>query len=363
MERRVEAPIGSCLKEMNTPLPRSLTAKKWLLNFLRDVRWVAVFFMFFIKICADTMNNFLPTPKVVRHGEGQCLPLLNEVRYQLLDGNETGGAVALAKSEFEYQGGSPLHVHTREDELFFIEGGEFSFQIGGTETVMRAGDFVFAPRLVAHSYQCISTEGGCLMIAVIQAGFEGFFREMADKLEAGHRVSPTEMHAMAANYGVYMDGFDGLDAPGAAPQIVGANEGERLEAFGDKVRVLLAGGSIGGCFCVSESETHSHSGPPLHLHESEDETFVIRAGRYEFQIEDQLVEVGVGDVIFAPRGVPHTFRVVSSEPGRFLLIATPGGFDDFFREATAMFASGTVTPQGIGEMSAKYGIRYLPVAE
>jgi mannose-6-phosphate isomerase-like protein (cupin superfamily) len=275
----------------------------------------------------EIMNNFLPTPKVVGSGEGRRLDLEKEVRRQLLGSEETGGVLTLAKSQFSYGGGSLSRRPNVEDEIFLVESGEFCFRIGEDERQVKEGDFVFVPRMVEHSYQCENEEGGSMVCV-----------------------------AIAPN-------GDGVGAPNATPQIVPAGEGEQLEAFGDKARVLLAGQSVGGRFCVSESWTSSMAGPPLHVHENEDEVFVIREGRYEFQIEDMKVEVGVGDVLFAPRAVPHTFRVVSDGPGRFLLIAAPGGFDDFFREAAAMFASGMVTPQGIGEMSSKYGIRYLPGVE
>ncbi|MER8524613.1 cupin domain-containing protein [Mesorhizobium sp. M0644] len=58
-------------------------------------------------------------------------------------------------------------------------------------------------------------------------------------------------------------------------------------------------------------------------------------GEYEFWLDGQFMVVPAGTSIFLPRGVPHTFRVVSAGPGRNLTILTPGGLEEFFVEAAA----------------------------
>lgn len=299
-------------------------------------------------------------PKIVRQGEGERLELRGELRHQLLDGNDTVGSIALARSQFQPGSGAPLHLHTREDELFLIESGEFAFQVGDEKLRLRAGDFVFGPRLVPHAYTCESEEGGSLFVAVVGAGFESFFRDMAAQVTQGNSLGPTEMVAVAATYGVEIGKSVSAARPDASPVVVRAGEGELLHAFGDKVRVLLQTELANGLLCVGELETPPHGGPPLHLHEREDEFFLIRAGRFHFRVADQQVEVGVGDVVFAPRGIPHTYSAISDEPGAFLLLATPGGFDNFFRDAAGLFQSGDVTPQSVGELGDKYGIRFMP---
>lgn len=50
-------------------------------------------------------------------------------------------------------------------------------------------------------------------------------------------------------------------------------------------------------------------GPPLHVHDY-DELFVIRRGRAEFTVGDEVFEAGEGDVVFGPAGVPHKFRTL-----------------------------------------------------
>jgi mannose-6-phosphate isomerase-like protein (cupin superfamily) len=47
-------------------------------------------------------------------------------------------------------------------------------------------------------------------------------------------------------------------------------------------------------------------GPRLHRHPY-DETWFVQEGSLTFQLGDERVEVGPGDIVIAPPGVPHKF--------------------------------------------------------
>jgi quercetin dioxygenase-like cupin family protein len=307
-------------------------------------------------------NNPSPTPKIVRQGEGECLDLGGQIRHQLLDGHDTCGLLTLAHSTFRYHSGTALHLHTKEDEWFHIEHGEFEFQIGETKTSLHAGDFVFAPRLIPHGYRCESKNGGALYSGTFGAGLEEFYRAMAHQFESGLSTRDQDIEKSAANYGIHFSDFGNFDVAASLPQIVRTNEGECIQAFGNKMRVLLSTRATQGHFACSDTESPPLGGPPLHVHEYQTELFIVRAGRFEFQIGDARVQVGVGDVVLAPHGVPHTFRNISSETGRFLTLVTPGDFEDFFREAKGLFERGAITPQAMTTLGDKFGIRFFPVS-
>jgi mannose-6-phosphate isomerase-like protein (cupin superfamily) len=114
-------------------------------------------------------------------------------------------------------------------------------------------------------------------------------------------------------------------------------------------------------FCGAMRETPSCSGPPLHMHEQEDELFLIESGCYEFQLGTARVHANAGDAVWAPRCVPHTFRVISDTPGQMLAFAVPGGFDDFFRASAEMLAADQVSPQHMAQLTRKHGIHFLPI--
>ena len=102
----------------------------------------------------------------------------------------------------------------------------------------------------------------------------------------------------------------------------------------------------------------------LHRHETYDETHIICEGRYECRLGGQLLELGPGDMMFAPRGTPHGIKNIGAEPGRELIISSPGGiFDAFIDEAATSLANEKTSKLGPGTdfraIAAKYGIEFL----
>jgi quercetin dioxygenase-like cupin family protein len=98
----------------------------------------------------------------------------------LATGEETGGAFFLAEIEVAPGGGTPPHIHDREDEAFHLLEGSLTIQVGANTITASAGDFAFLPRGIAHSFR--NTGDGCAKALVLTtpAGLEGFFAEVFD---------------------------------------------------------------------------------------------------------------------------------------------------------------------------------------
>jgi quercetin dioxygenase-like cupin family protein len=85
--------------------------------------------------------------------------------------------------------------------------------------------------------------------------------------------------------------------------------------------------------------------PPLHLHRKDDEAFYVLEGEMSFFIgTDQPARRATGSLAFGPKGVPHTYRVESSGPARWLAICTPGDFAEFVVAASRPAESTTLPP-------------------
>lgn len=137
-----------------------------------------------------------------------------------------------------------------------------------------------------------------------------------------------------------------------------APETETLEWLGTTYRTILAKEASGGAMSIVDSVSPPKSGPPRHVHDAEDETFVVLSGEVEFWLEGETFSRGPGETAFIPRGAEHTFRVTSDHASRHLVILTPGGFDAFFAD---MAKGGYRIPDDMGaitEIAARHNLRF-----
>jgi quercetin dioxygenase-like cupin family protein len=89
---------------------------------------------------------------------------------------ETSGAIGLVEANFWEGMGTPLHVHHREDEAFYVLDGRIRFRLGEEDFVAGPGDFVFGPRERPHCFKVL--EGGAsALVLMTPAGLEHMFVE------------------------------------------------------------------------------------------------------------------------------------------------------------------------------------------
>src|SRR5215211_2688442 len=96
---------------------------------------------------------------------------------------------------------TPLHVHATEDEMFYVLEGEHIVQCGDQEFNLGPGGVVFLPRGIPHSQRRVVPGEGRLLVLTSPAGFEGFFRELAEADRAG-TLGPDAYAAASKRYGI-----------------------------------------------------------------------------------------------------------------------------------------------------------------
>ena len=97
---------------------------------------------------------------------------------------------------------------------------------------------------------------------------------------------------------------------------------------------LRAEDSDGAVSMVDNIVPAGTKGPFLHEHDF-DEAFYVLEGELVFQVRDELITARAGDLVFAPRRVPHTFTNRSGAPARFVIVFTPAGFERYFARMAA----------------------------
>src|SRR5215216_6704064 len=114
------------------------------------------------------------------------------------------------------------------------------------------------------------------------------------------------------------------------PFLVPRDGGERVRFAGAEVVIRADAETTAGAFSVVEEIDPLDT--RLHVHAREDEVFFVLEGEHVYRVGDEEYTVGPGGLVFAPRGVPHAQRRVVPRTGRQLTMASPAGFEGFFRE-------------------------------
>lgn len=148
-------------------------------------------------------------PTVRTPSEGRTIAVVGDVYRFVATGEETGGKYAQWEAIVPPGGGPPPHVHSREEEGFFILDGEITFQIGDQRVVATAGMFANMPVGTPHSFKNESTSPARMLITIAPAGLEQMFFEVGVPVEQGATSAPhptraeiEKLLAVAPRYGV-----------------------------------------------------------------------------------------------------------------------------------------------------------------
>ena len=155
-------------------------------------------------------------PIAYRRDEGECLWFFGSLAIIKAAGEMTNGRVAVIEHLAKEGAGSPLHVHHREDEWFYVLEGKLTFWAGGRVIEAPAGSFVYGPRDVPHTFAVSSPEARYLVV-VEPAGFENFIRALAEPAaaltippRAVHLPDANRLAAVAAEHGIEILGPPGI---------------------------------------------------------------------------------------------------------------------------------------------------------
>jgi len=136
--------------------------------------------------------------------------------------------------------------------------------------------------------------------------------------------------------------------------------GKQVNILGIPMVIRIHGRDTGGVVSAVESHDVPGGGPPPHIHHREDETFQVLEGEYEWTVGAKTFVAKKGATIFAPRGIPHTYRYLGRTPGRLMCVITPAGFEGFFEEIGALSPPQQQDIPRVMEIAKKFGLEILP---
>jgi quercetin dioxygenase-like cupin family protein len=135
--------------------------------------------------------------------------VVGDVYRFLAVGEDTNGKYALWEAIVTPGGGPPRHVHSREEEGFYILEGEITFLVGDERLVAGPGVFANMPVGTPHTFKNESNQPARMLISVAPAGLEQMFFEVGRSVPEGTQTAPPptreeieKLLSVAPRYGI-----------------------------------------------------------------------------------------------------------------------------------------------------------------
>ena len=148
-------------------------------------------------------------PTINTPPQGRTIAVVGDVYRFLATGQDTNGKYALFEALVGPGGGPPPHVHSREEEGFYVLEGEITFTVNGERVVAKAGTFANMPVGTPHSFKNEGDRPARMLISLTPAGLEQMFFEVGVPMAQGATTAPPPTKdeiekplAVAPGYGV-----------------------------------------------------------------------------------------------------------------------------------------------------------------
>jgi len=131
-------------------------------------------------------------------------------------------------------------------------------------------------------------------------------------------VSPFHLIAKKIKNYREQNGFKVESGKGRFDKKISLLEGD---TFFTKVSSMDTDGDI----YVFESTRLKEGGPSHHYHFTQDEWWYVIKGEFLIKVGDITHHAKVGDSVFGPRMIPHSFAKIGEEEGKLLMFFQPAG--------------------------------------
>ncbi|HKO79235.1 MAG TPA: cupin domain-containing protein [Chitinophagaceae bacterium] len=128
-------------------------------------------------------------------------PFEGDAFYTKVSTKDTDGDMYIFESTRIKEGGPVLHIHYETDEWWYVLQGEFLIKVGDKLYNAKAGDLVFGPRMVPHTFAKVGQGEAKVMICHQPAGkMEEYFKKLSEGV--AKNMSEEERNNMRKEHGV-----------------------------------------------------------------------------------------------------------------------------------------------------------------
>lgn len=140
----------------------------------------------------------------------------------------------------------------------------------------------------------------------------------------------------------------------SAPVVLRPGEGESADLGIAQFAIKADSATTSGAYSFVEASGLVFATP--HVHHAHEEAYWVVEGRVTFLVGDEQVTVEAGSFVLVPRETVHAFR--SEGEARVLIVHSPGGFEEYFRQAFPLLLEGKLDTTTRDELAAEVGMTY-----
>ena len=127
------------------------------------------------------------------------------------------------------------------------------------------------------------------------------------------------------------------------------NDGWLQITPGERFRIRTSVKETKGIYTMLELIADPRNGVPMHIHQNEDEHFIVLEGSLHIASGDKRFDAPAGATVTISNGVPHAWCNLMDIPLRMLVVFSPGNIEELFKATAARESNDIVA------LAAKYG--------
>jgi quercetin dioxygenase-like cupin family protein len=138
-------------------------------------------------------------PILTDAGDGHTFTMLGTSMRFMATAASTAGRYTVLEQVTPPGWGPPRHIHSREDEIFYILEGSYELNVGVERRMVSAGASAILPRGIPHGFRNVASTHSRLLCVITPGGLEEYFVAAA---KCSPPPSPAQLIELARPFGL-----------------------------------------------------------------------------------------------------------------------------------------------------------------
>jgi len=138
-------------------------------------------------------------PILTDAGSGHSLTMLDTSMRLITTASDSGGRYTVLEQVTPPGWGPPRHIHSREDEIFYVLEGGYELHVGRERRTISAGGSATLPRGIPHGFRNVATRHSRLLCIIAPGGLEKYFLALA---KCSPTPNPGQLIELARPFGL-----------------------------------------------------------------------------------------------------------------------------------------------------------------